>query len=197
MQYVIIRQDGLNIVDLACKILDQNKMLEAKPELIEIEINATGKNKQAINFALELLNKNSATKSIVHQERFIDNGNGTITDTKTGLMWQKEDDGIKRTLKDSEDYCKNLTIGGHHDWRLPTIDELSPLSKDCKKVFTNPKDDEPYWSNTVLKNPYPKASEDQKYAAKVMFSDGEINQFFYYLRILCKSGTQNLDNRFY
>jgi predicted negative regulator of RcsB-dependent stress response len=179
----------LNIVDLACKILDQNKILEAKPELIEIEINATGKNKQAINFALQLLNKQSATKINAHQERFVDNGNGTITDTKTGLMWQKEDDGQKRTLRDSEDYCKNLTIGGHRDWRLPTIDELSSLSKDWQKIFAGPKDDDPYWSNTVLKNPHSN-HESQKYAAKVMFFDGQMNQFFiiyeYYARAVRK-----------
>lgn len=27
--------------------------------------------------------------------RFTDNGNGTVTDTTTGLVWQQADDGIK------------------------------------------------------------------------------------------------------
>ena len=120
------------------------------------------------------------------EERFMGNGDGTITDNHTNLMWQKEDDGEKRKLRESEAYCKTLTLGGHRDWRLPTINELNLVGCYWKKIFPNPKDDDPYWSSTVLKNPYSKASEDQKYAAKVMFSSGEVNQYFiiycYYTR---------------
>lgn len=119
-------------------------------------------------------------------ERFIDNDDGTVTDTQAKLMWQKEDDGQTRTLRESEEHCKSLTLGGNRDWRIPTINELRLVSEYWRKIFSNPKDDEPYWSSTVLKNPYPKASEDQKYAAKVMFSSGEVNQYFivyhYYTR---------------
>jgi hypothetical protein len=139
-----------------------------------------------VDFALSLLNKENDAKNGVQKSRFIDNDNGTITDTKTGLMWQKEDDSQMRTLQESDEYCKKLTLGGHRDWRLPTIDELVSVAQDWKSIFANTKDDEPYWSNTVLKNPYPQVSEDQKYAAKVLFSDGEVNQFFivykYYVR---------------
>jgi hypothetical protein len=64
---------------------------------------------------------------------FVDNGNGTVTDTSTGLMWQKD------TARDGQGnyypviweealaYCESRTIGGHTDWRLPTIKELRSL----------------------------------------------------------------------
>ena len=51
--------------------------------------------------------------------RFVDNGDGTVTDTKTKLTWQKEDSGKKYTYDEAVDYCKRFKLGGHTDWRLP------------------------------------------------------------------------------
>ncbi|MFZ7110166.1 MAG: DUF1566 domain-containing protein [Desulfatiglandales bacterium] len=59
--------------------------------------------------------------------RFIDHGNGTITDTKTGLMWAAKDNGSDITWQDALDYCRKYRAGGHSDWRLPTQDELAGL----------------------------------------------------------------------
>jgi hypothetical protein len=58
---------------------------------------------------------------------YIDNGNGTVTDTSTGLMWQKETPDDAKTWEQALSYCENLTLGGHTDWRLPTIKELRSL----------------------------------------------------------------------
>ncbi|MCX5919316.1 MAG: DUF1566 domain-containing protein [Deltaproteobacteria bacterium] len=58
--------------------------------------------------------------------RFVDNRDGTITDTKTKLMWQKNDDGKKRTWKEAQDYVRNLRLAGHKDWRLPDTKEHDP-----------------------------------------------------------------------
>ncbi len=58
----------------------------------------------------------------LHPQFFIDNSNGTITDTVTGLMWQQTDGG-EMTIENAETYCDTLTVGGHTDWRLPTIYE--------------------------------------------------------------------------
>jgi hypothetical protein len=52
-------------------------------------------------------------------QRFIDNKDGTVTDTETRLMWQKKDDGKQRTWDEAQNYCKKLTLGGYKDWRLP------------------------------------------------------------------------------
>ncbi len=55
---------------------------------------------------------------------YIDNGDGTISDTITGLMWQKTTDGATRTFIDAVDYCDNLSLADYTDWRLPTWKEL-------------------------------------------------------------------------
>ena len=60
-------------------------------------------------------------------QRFVDNGNGTITDTKTGLMWVSKDNGIPINWPDATMYCKNLNVAGYADWRMPTLVELTTL----------------------------------------------------------------------
>ncbi len=62
----------------------------------------------------------------MRKKRFIINGDGTVTDTVTGLMWQQETAG-PMTWDAAQGYCEGLTLGGHTDWRLPNINELQPL----------------------------------------------------------------------
>ena len=57
---------------------------------------------------------------------FINNGNGTITDTVTGLMWQQVDGG-EMTFDKSVIYASDLVLGGSSDWRMPSILELNSL----------------------------------------------------------------------
>jgi hypothetical protein len=61
--------------------------------------------------------------SLTATGRFVDNGDGTVTDTKRRIMWQKEDNGKEVPFEAARDYCKNLRLGGHDDWRLPYLDE--------------------------------------------------------------------------
>ena len=58
-----------------------------------------------------------------HAPSFRENGDGTITDNNTGLMWQKSDGG-EMTYENAASYCQTLSLGGYHDWRLPTSHEL-------------------------------------------------------------------------
>ena len=60
-------------------------------------------------------------------DRFKDLGNGTVTDTKTGLMWAATDNGIPINWPDALSYCQKYSGGGHTDWRMPTLAELESL----------------------------------------------------------------------
>ena len=63
----------------------------------------------------------------IASERFVSNGDGTVTDTKTGLMWAAKDNGIHINWTDASSYCQNYSGGGHTDWRMPTLAELKTL----------------------------------------------------------------------
>ena len=39
-------------------------------------------------------------------ERFVDNGDGTVTDTRRKLMWQKDDNGEEVTFEEAQKYCR-------------------------------------------------------------------------------------------
>ncbi len=55
------------------------------------------------------------------------NGNGTITDLTTGLMWQKGVNSKKVSLNEALKTANKLRLGGYTDWRVPTIKELYSL----------------------------------------------------------------------
>lgn len=55
-----------------------------------------------------------------------DNGDGTVTDLNTGLMWQ-QDPGEKMTYDEALEAVKSFHLAGYADWRLPTIKELYSL----------------------------------------------------------------------
>jgi hypothetical protein len=59
--------------------------------------------------------------------RFADNGNGTITDLLTGLMWQKTPPTSIRTWADALAQAGNLSLAGYSDWRMPNRKELRSL----------------------------------------------------------------------
>ncbi len=54
------------------------------------------------------------------------NGDGTVTDLNTGLMWQ-QNPGEKKTYKQATAGASRCNLGGFNDWRLPTIKELYSL----------------------------------------------------------------------
>tara|TARA_B100000686_G_scaffold291938_1_gene320317 strand:- start:540 stop:1034 length:495 start_codon:yes stop_codon:yes gene_type:complete len=68
------------------------------------------------------------------KKRFLDNGDGTVTDLETKLMW-KQTDSYQDTSKwvnwfRALEYIKDLGIkkfAGHNDWRMPTLEEAEGL----------------------------------------------------------------------
>lgn len=74
--------------------------------------------------------------------KFVDNGNKTITDEATGLMWMQEDSKVGMDWKHALVYAENMTFAGYSDWRLPNVKELqsivdytrSPSASDASKI---------------------------------------------------------------
>lgn len=60
------------------------------------------------------------------QPSYRDNGDGTVTDLNTGLMWVQER-GPKVTWNAAVEGAPACRIGRHTDWRVPTIKELYSL----------------------------------------------------------------------
>jgi hypothetical protein len=58
---------------------------------------------------------------------FTDNGDGTVTDGNTGLMWQQGEAGYMN-WEDAIICCEDLTLAGYDGWRLPNIKELESLT---------------------------------------------------------------------
>jgi hypothetical protein len=73
-------------------------------------------------------------QSGLFENSFIDNGDGTVTDTSTGLMWQQATDPGFYAWEQALAYCENLNLGGHDDWRLPNRNELQSLA-DYSRYF--------------------------------------------------------------
>jgi Protein of unknown function (DUF1566) len=93
-------------------------------------------------------------------DRFIDNQDGTVTDTGTNLMWIKN--GWRKeffsasTWFEALDKCAKFNHGNYNDWRLPTIDEwLSLINTNFQKPaliepnpFLNLISHIPYWTRS-------------------------------------------------
>jgi len=60
-------------------------------------------------------------------ETYMDNGDGTVTDTVTGLMWQKAVAAGTFTQPQAVAFCPTLMLATRSDWRLPTIIELTSI----------------------------------------------------------------------
>jgi hypothetical protein len=115
-----------------------------------------GYNKSEDYFVRAVRGGQSSTNSLV------DNGDDTVTDTATGLMWQKlevmNEGGTevqRMTWEEALAYCEKLDLASYDDWRLPNAKELQSIADYEKaeppcidKIFWNAKP-HPYWSSTI------------------------------------------------
>ena len=60
-------------------------------------------------------------------ESYTDNGDGTVTDNVTGLMWQQVVPSATYTWANAVAYCPTLALAGHSSWRLPSRIELESI----------------------------------------------------------------------
>lgn len=125
---------------------------------------------------------------------YVDNGDATITDSATGLMWQKCSDGqtgldcsggsaVSVVFDDGDgdlgishqpaiNYCDSLSLATHSDWRLPNVKELMSIvdygrvSPAIDPTYFPATQSGYYWSST--------ADETNTNAAWVVGFDGGI-----------------------
>ena len=130
---------------------------------------------------------------------YVDNGDGTITDLNTGLMWEKKNsldstanfsnlhdadntyrwsgDGSQETIWDwlGDINAEGGTgFAGHSDWRIPNVKELQSIID--YEVF-NPSI-APIFGDTGVDSPYWSSStvaNDTDLAWVVLFSDSDVN----------------------
>lgn len=95
----------------------------------------------------------SAILASTPSRQLVDNGDGTITDSKTGLMWKKCLEGVtgdnceknspstfthQKALEYPETINNGDSFAGHTDWRLPSISELcSIIEQQCYRPAIN------------------------------------------------------------
>ncbi len=140
----------------------------------------------------------------INPPSYTDNGNGTVTDNVTGLMWQQANAGggayynwyqaagvYDATYNSStQDVCGAATTGGHSDWRLPAKKELmsivdySRYNPSIDPIFTGTIASS-YWSSTTY-------AYDVSLAWVVNFANGDVDYYnkssSYYVR--CVRGGQ-------
>ena len=75
---------------------------------------------------------------------YTDHGNGTVTDTRTGLMWKQCAEGLSGascqtgsaqtfTWANALAHAEASSFANYSDWRLPNVKELSSLVEDCRE----------------------------------------------------------------
>jgi len=57
----------------------------------------------------------------------VDRNKQVITDTSTGLMWERSPDSYQYNYNEALSLAKNSQLGGYTNWRLPTLRELSDI----------------------------------------------------------------------
>jgi Protein of unknown function (DUF1566) len=90
--------------------------------------------------------------------QYQDNGNGTVTDLNTGLIWEKKVAGsgclhcvndlykwtstgfgaVNKTIWDWLDDLNASNFAGHNDWRIPNVKELFSIVHYGYRPFINP-----------------------------------------------------------
>ncbi|MCD6197260.1 MAG: PEGA domain-containing protein [Deltaproteobacteria bacterium] len=169
-----IRKSNLNIKLIKKGFETESKIITVKPS-------------EKTNFSVKL------RQPIVSSDgRFVDHRNGTVTDTKTGLMWTREDSyvhlGRYLNWEQSRSYVNKLSMGGYGDWRLPKVAELKKIY-EIKKSNTDKDGDlihiDPIFSSGGTFWNWSSEEQGECCAKVFLFIDGSViknNRMFSYER---------------
>ena len=122
---------------------------------------------------------------------FTDNGDGTVTDGNTGLMWQQGEAG-KMNWEGAITCCEDLSLADYADWRLPNVKELRSIVDDrlynpaIDKIYFPDALASSYWSSTTF-------AYDSSYAWYVDFYAGNVYNYIdktYGYDVRCVRGGQ-------
>ncbi len=115
-------------------------------------------------------------------QKFQDNGNGTVTDQNSNLMWQQQTDGHV-SWQGARDYCTALGLGGYNDWSLPekfvllSIVDSGRFGSSINPVFSSRSSH--YWTATTSANNSDNASFVNFYYG---YDDAKHKSNSYYVR---------------
>lgn len=106
---------------------------------------------------------------------YTDNGDGTVRDNNTGLVWQKQDNGSTYNWYEASgvyhatenpttlDYCGSLALGGNGVWRLPTKNELTMIVD-----FSSPDPNIPLVGPSIRSDYFPNTQKSWYWAAAIL-----------------------------
>ncbi len=126
-----------DVDSLRIGIAERKRALPSSVENSDEEVKQLKTEIEALKAEIEQLKNPPKPKGTI-VENFIIHDDGTVTDTKTGLMWQQQEEAETFTWDDAMQYAKTSNFAGYSYWRLPTIDELKSLLDEKYKPTINP-----------------------------------------------------------
>lgn len=105
---------------------------------------------------------------------FIDNGDGTVSDLATGLMWQKADDSKGKNWEEALSYAENFEFANYSDWRLPNAKELQSIVDYSRSPqTTNSPAIDPIFETTEINDPEGNADQYPFFWTSTTHLDGK------------------------
>jgi len=121
---------GERLIDMQCATTNEYVSMEVERTVFGVNF-ADGRIK---GYGLQMMGQQKAFNYLLVRGNnsygindYTDNGDGTITDRATGLMWMQDDNGEGIPWKDALSYAENYEFAGFSDWRLPDAKELQSI----------------------------------------------------------------------
>lgn len=130
------------IESLLAKLADSEAQKQnAEKKAGELELKSISDEKEKLQNMMASVSPQVHKKMLSTKDRFKDNGDGTVTDIETGLMWVRNANIAHRSMnwEDAMKYCEEMNLLGFQDWRLPAkSDFLGLIDKEGIDVALPP-----------------------------------------------------------